>query len=108
VPRLTEIKLSDLRSDRPIYQPLMDALTRGEVPEERLIAVADLRVSPKFRSPEEHVQIVLQEFTATKLVSQEFLRRVLVMERRDGSLWVYDDCAYVAAAQRVDPALAIP
>ncbi len=97
----------DVRSDRPIYRPLLNALTRGDTPEERVITAGDLRISPRFRSPEAHVALMLSNFATHERIGEEFLHRVLVMERSDGSLWVYDDCAYVEAAQQLDPSMPV-
>lgn len=107
MPRIENVKVNDLHAEGPIYQPLVDALVRGDKPEERLFAVGDLQIAPKFWAPEEHVGLMLLNFENVKRTGEEFYHHVLVMERSDGSLWVYDDCAYVEAAQRLNPALVV-
>ncbi len=108
MPRVEYVNPDDLHSDRPTYKPLVDALVRGVTPEERFLAVRDLRIAPKFRATEEHVRLVLSNFEGMKRTREEFYQPVLVMERSDGSWWVYDDCTYVEAAQRIDPAMIVP
>jgi len=107
-PRVERLDPATLRSDRPIYRPLVDALTRGDRPEERLIVASDLRIAPKFRGREEDIEAGVRHLDTLRLLRQEFLQRVLVMERRDGSLWIYDDCAYVAAVQRQSSDTVLP
>ena len=85
-----KVKPSEIEFDRPIYKPLLDALKGDVKPDDRVVEAKELRISPKVR------------------VRQEFMDRVLVMERSDGSLWVYDDCGFVEAVQQVDPGMLLP
>lgn len=107
MPQITYVPLSQLQFSGPTYRPLVRSLTRyykgEEQPEQREIAVADLQIEPSFRSPEEHVAIMVRDFKAAALMRQEMMSRIPVMQRSDGSLWVYDDCATVEAAKRVAP-----
>jgi len=90
----------------PLYQPLVDALIT-DIPEERNILVADLQIESAFQAPEWILNIFLNRFAQFQLEKEEFMFRVLVMERSDGTLWVYDDQAFVEAAQRVRPGLTV-
>ena len=111
MPRVEHIPVDNITSDLPSYQPLTDALidamTGGEQPEERTIQAGRLRMEPEFVS-NEAVAIVAQNWEEIRRTQEEFLHRVLVMERSDGSLWVYDDCPFVTVAQRLDPMMPLP
>jgi hypothetical protein len=90
----------------PTYQPLVDALM-SDAPEERTIPVAALLIEPEFRAPEWILNIFLSRFAKLQVVKEEFMFKVLVMERSDGSCWVYDDQAFVEAAQKLKPELKV-
>lgn len=104
--KFEEINPDDLVRTMPTYEPLVQALL-NDVPEERLIAVSALQIEQLFRAPEWLLNLFLKQFARFHVEHEEFLRKVLVMERSDGSLWVYDDQAYVEAAQRVRPSLSL-
>ena len=76
-------------------------------PGERVVPVADLRIAPEFRAPEEHVQLMVGDYRAARRYRRELVAQLPVMERRDGTLWAYDDGATVEAMGRVDPAAII-
>jgi len=113
MPRIDHMDPNDLTVDpnRPTYQPLTDALVLhmrgGANPERRVVPVADLQIALEFRVPEEYVQIVVGDYRSARLLRQEMMTRIPVMERQDGTLWVYDNCVTVQAMWRVDPAATI-
>ncbi len=83
-----------------LYMPLVEALVAYEdgriSAEDRMVPVSHLRIDPGFAVPENIVtKIFVPRFKQLK-------HRVLVMRRTDGSMWVYDDCATVQAAQMID------
>ncbi len=111
MPRVEHIPVERISSEPPTYQPLTDALigamTGGEQPEERTIQASQLRMDAEFVS-RDAVAIVARNWEEIRRTQEEFLHRVLVMERSDGSLWVYDDCPFVTVAQRLDPTMPLP
>ncbi len=108
MPKLAMIKPSEIKIDRPIYKPLLDALKGGVKPDDRVVEARELRISPKFRVREEDVAMMVRNLESALRVGQEFMDRVLVMERSDGSLWVYDHCGLVEAVLRVEPGRLLP
>jgi hypothetical protein len=104
--KFVNVNLDDLVPTMPTYEPLIHALM-NDTPKERVIPVANLQIEPAFRAPEWILGLFLKQFAQFHLEHEEFLHKVLVMERSDGSLWVYDDQAYVEAAQRVRPGLSL-
>jgi hypothetical protein len=100
------VDLDKLIPTMPIYQPLVDALM-SDTPEERTIPVAALRIEPEFRAPDWILNIFVDRFAKWQVEKEEFMFKVLVMERSDGSYWVYDDQAYVEAAQKLKPELKV-
>jgi hypothetical protein len=102
--KFVNVNPDDLIPTMPTYEPLVNALL-NDTPEERVIPVALLQIEPAFRAPDWILGLFLKQFAQFQLEHEEFLYKVLVMERRDGTLWVYDDQAYVEAAQRVRPGL---
>jgi hypothetical protein len=104
--KFVNVDPDDLIPTMPTYEPLVHALT-NESPEERVIPVSLLQIEPAFRAPDWILNLFLKQFAQFHLEKEEFLYKVLVMERRDGTLWVYDDQAYVEAAQRVRPSLSL-
>ncbi len=107
-PRVGRIKQSAIDGHGPIYRPLVDALVSGVEPERRAIPAAELRINPKFRAPAAAIAAAVKHIKTHQLLDQEFMTEVLVMQRRDGSLWVYDDTLRVAAMQQVDPTAPLP
>jgi hypothetical protein len=104
--RFVKVDQDKLIPTMPIYQPLVDALL-SQTPEERVIPVGELQIEPEFRAPEWILKLFLERFAQFQLEKEEFLSKVVVMERSDGSLWVYDDQAFVEAAWRVRPNLRV-
>jgi hypothetical protein len=102
--KFKDVDPDDLVPTMPTYEPLVQALI-NDVPEERLIPASQLRIEPAFRAPQWIIDLILNQFARFHLDHEEFLHKVLVMERSDGSLWVYDDQAYVEAAQKVQQSL---
>lgn len=103
--RMVQAKPEELIVTLPFYQPLLDALEGDETPEHRLVPVLDLQIAAAFQPPEEVTELIAANLDGLGRLTEEFMTpaSVLVMERRDGSLWVYDDCPYVAAMQPVHP-----
>ena len=109
-----EVPAGQIVNDRPVYQPLVDCIAAAQegrlVPEEREVAAEDLRIEPG-HAAEPALLDQLQAnfgFRLMRMHHEEHATRVMLMRRSDGSLWVYDDCAYVALAQRSDPSRPLP
>ena len=113
MPRIEHLAPNDptVAPHQPTYRPLTETIERhmgGKAnPEERLVPVADLQIAPEFRAPEAHVQLMVGDYRAARRYRQEMVTRLPVMERRDGTLWAYDDYATVEAMRRVDPTATI-
>lgn len=103
-PQMRMVRLSELKSDRPTYQPLVDILAERRSPDATsAIYPSRLKIEPAWRHGDTVVAYVTEHFRTTTLHHQEFDHWILVLRRQDGSLWVYDDCAYIQAAWRVAP-----
>jgi hypothetical protein len=103
----TEVPAGQLHTEGPLYQPLMDVLLNDTPPDDqRVVGAGELRIAKRFRASPGVVELFVEQFPYLKMHSEEWGECppcIPVMQRSDGSLWVYDDCALVEAAQRVDP-----
>ncbi len=107
-PRVGQVKASQIKGHGPIYPPLVDMLASDFVPERRAIPAAELHINARFRPPAAAVVAMVKHIKAHRLLEEEFMTVVLVMQRRNGTLWVYDDTLRVAAMQQVDPTAPLP
>ena len=93
-----------------MYQPLIDALNGPQPPQRRAIPVRELRIDPAFRPPDWHVAVIEANLDNLRRLDEEFMTEstVLVIERADGTPWVYDDIPSVTALQRARPDAVVP
>jgi hypothetical protein len=90
----------------PAYAPLRRAMEE-DTPQRRRMEAGSLQIELEFRAPWADVrrmQTVLAGPNREALLART---EVLVMERSDGWLWVYEGAALVEAAQRIDPAMPV-
>ncbi len=103
----TTVRAGDLHFTGPIYQPLQDIIINNVKPYTgRMVLPTDLHIDEAFRARREDVESLARDYDAFMRHEQEHNEHatvIPVMERSDGSLWVYDDCCRVEAAQRMAP-----
>jgi hypothetical protein len=91
---------------RRAYQPLMDAIAAyycgGAGPERRVVPLPAIRIDPAFVDGP-RLAVAAADIAAMHRHKRAFPWPALLMRRRDGSLWSYDDVHYLTALRRHRP-----
>lgn len=100
------VKASELKHDRPVNPLIVEAITAyvksgGEGYEMRTVPARKIRIPEGFEATPEGLAIMRRDFASRRRLFET--QAVMVLERRDGSLWSYDDVHAITLYHELAP-----